>query len=395
MTDPRVLRRRVLWALLGGGLLGTWGVGWDIRWHILIGRDSFWIAPHVMTYTSVAAAAALSLGVLVLETWRARAGRAAADTVAIVGLHGTRGFHLAWWGIALTILAAPIDDLWHRAFGIDVTLWSPPHLLGFAGADLHGLGCLLIALEAWPAASRARLVALTLGATLIFGDFQVVVDQSVQTAFRRGGVFFFTWAILGALLFSFLLVLATRLTDSRAMPLVVAAGAVAAQVSVIAVADAGFALLRPTPMIEETIAKEPTSPVAIAHEMARLNGVPPGRSLMLRFLPLLPAALLAWADGRRRWRLASLAFGAGLVAVSGAMLARSPALRHAVPTPSDAVLALALAVAAAIVAGWCATRLADALRAIPPRAVTPEGQGLTPKPLIGARDATCSGSPLA
>ena len=36
--------------------------------------------------------------------------------------------HLAWWGILITILAAPIDDLWHRLFGLDVTLRSPPHL---------------------------------------------------------------------------------------------------------------------------------------------------------------------------------------------------------------------------------------------------------------------------
>ena len=104
-------RRRALWALLAAKLIGGWGVGWDIRWHLTIGRDSFWIAPHVMTYASVVVACAISLGVLVAETWRARDGALSAGTIAIVGLRGTRGFHLAWWGMAIVILAAPVDDL--------------------------------------------------------------------------------------------------------------------------------------------------------------------------------------------------------------------------------------------------------------------------------------------
>ena len=40
----------VLWAMLGSMLLGSWGLRWDIQWHQRIGRDSFWIAPHLMTY---------------------------------------------------------------------------------------------------------------------------------------------------------------------------------------------------------------------------------------------------------------------------------------------------------------------------------------------------------
>src|SRR5436190_20113287 len=157
------LHRAALWGLLVAKAVAGIGVGWDIRWHVVIGRDSFWIAPHVMTYAGVAAAAILSFGVLVFETWstnaatrRTGASDADAPVLRVAGLWGTRGYHLAWWGIALTIIAAPIDDLWHRLFGIDVTLWSPPHLLGLAGAQINSLACLLIAREIWPVASRAR-----------------------------------------------------------------------------------------------------------------------------------------------------------------------------------------------------------------------------------------------
>src|SRR5438105_3378297 len=80
------LRRRALWGLLLAKAVAGIGVGWDIRWHIVIGRDSFWIAPHVMTYAGVAVAAMLSLGVLFHETWAARRGRAPSDTLRIAGL---------------------------------------------------------------------------------------------------------------------------------------------------------------------------------------------------------------------------------------------------------------------------------------------------------------------
>ena len=155
-----VVRRRALWVLIAAKLLAGWGVGWDIRWHVLIGRDSFWIAPHVMTYAGVGVLALVSFAVLLADTWRARRRSADADTVRLAGLVGTRGWHLAWWGMALVILAAPIDDLWHRLFGIDVTLWSPPHLLGLIGSQINSLGMLLIALEEWPEGRITRTATL-------------------------------------------------------------------------------------------------------------------------------------------------------------------------------------------------------------------------------------------
>jgi hypothetical protein len=361
------LRRRALWALLAAKLVVGWGVGWDIRWHLVIGRDSFWIAPHLMTYIAVTAAAVLALGVLVVETWRARRGAALPGVVTVARLSGTRGFHLAWWGMAIVILAAPIDDLWHRLFGIDVTLWSPPHLLALVGSQVSNLGGLLIALEVYEAC-RARWAALAASGILLLGTFYIMVDQSTQTAFRRGSVFFFTHAVLGALAFTFALVLVARLARSRSMPLALAVGALAVQLSIILVGDVGFAWLEPTPAIDEAIAADPTSPVAVAHEMARRNGVTLGRSVTMRLIPLVPAALMMVADPLRRWRLAAVVFGAALAAVSGGVLARWPALSHALPTSTDTALGLALALAAAVAGGWCGARLADVLTRAVPRA---------------------------
>jgi len=201
---------------------------------------------------------------------------------------------------------------------------------------------------------------------LLLGTFYIMVDPSTQTAFRRGSVFFFTHAVLGALAFTFALVLVARLARSRSMPLALAVGALVVQLSIILVGDIGFAWLDPTSAIDEVIAADPASPIAVAHEMARRNGMTLGRSLTMRLLPLVPAALMTLADPLRRWRLAAGVFGLTFAAVSASVLSRWPALSHALPSPADTALALALTLAASIAGGWSAAKLADSLaRAVP------------------------------
>jgi hypothetical protein len=146
------------------------------------------------------------------------------------------------------------------------------------------------------------------------------------------------------------------------MPFALTVGALLVQISILIVGDLGFALLQPTSTIEEAIAADPTSPVAVAHEMARRNGGVPGRSMILRLIPILPAALMTLADSRRRWRLSAAVFGLALVATSAAVLGRVPALSHAMPSAADVALALVAALVCALASGWCAVKVAEAFR---------------------------------
>src|SRR4029079_5156681 len=56
-------------------------------------------------------------------------------------------------GILLTgagfyaLLGFPLDDVWHRLFGQDVTLWGPTHLLMLAGASLTLVGQAILLVE--------------------------------------------------------------------------------------------------------------------------------------------------------------------------------------------------------------------------------------------------------
>ena len=90
------LYRAALWVLLAANLLVGWGVQWDIQWHVQIGRDSFWIPPHLMTYAGVTIAVLISFGVLARDTLRHLvAGHRPAGATRIFRLTGTPSFHLA------------------------------------------------------------------------------------------------------------------------------------------------------------------------------------------------------------------------------------------------------------------------------------------------------------
>src|SRR5207248_1257511 len=56
---------------------------------------------------------------------------------------------------AVSLVAFPLDDIWHRIFGQDVTLWGPTHLLLFGGASLSLIGLWVLRVEAAKAQTGA------------------------------------------------------------------------------------------------------------------------------------------------------------------------------------------------------------------------------------------------
>lgn len=351
------LKRAVLWGLLVSKVIAGWGVQWDIQWHVLIGRDSFWIPPHVMTYAGVSGAVLLSFGMLALETWRGT------GTVRVLGLSGSRGFHLAAWGMAVTVLAAPIDDLWHRLFGIDVTLWSPPHLMGILGVVINGWACLTIAREVYPAGGWTRFAAMVVTGAGLYGSIHLTVDPAFRLAYLYGGVRFYSFAILGALLLPLALVPAARLSENRWAPVVALVIVALVGMAGLRIARAGFDLVQPVSVIEEEIAKDPTSPIAVANITARKNGFPPGRvgGLPLLIMGLIPVVAMSLLDARRRPAMATVAFGLLLFIVGGWRIAGLPALAPMTPGLGPTLVAFALTAGTALLGGLAARRLADSL----------------------------------
>jgi hypothetical protein len=311
----------------------------------------------------------IAFGVVALETWRARAGHVVRGTIRLAGLTGTPGFHLVWLGMALTIVAAPIDDLWHRLFGLAVTIWSPPHLLGFLGGALNALGLLRVATEIYPAGGWARLAALAMAGADLYGGLRFTLQPAMLVAYHHGGVRFHTYAMLAALILPLGLMAPARLSGSRAAPLLVLTAGLLFGVVGEQIAQAGFALLQPVPALGAAIAQDPASPIATAAEIARKNGTS-RPAWFVRFLPLVAALAMVLADPRRRPVPATVAYAVAVFAVNAWSLASRPAYAPLVPGAGATLVALALTVAAAVAGGAAARALSDRLAA--PGPVAPE-----------------------
>jgi len=124
---------------LVGTLLSWFGSGWDVSWHRIFGRDTFWTTPHLFIYTGVALWGVAAL----IATATAMAGRPIRGRSLVLGpLRAELGLALIGVGALVTILAGPFDNMWHSIFGRDVDIWSPPHLAGIAGGAIGLLGWL-------------------------------------------------------------------------------------------------------------------------------------------------------------------------------------------------------------------------------------------------------------
>lgn len=127
------------WAAVAAGITGVsllvavFGFYWDVATHIDNGRDpgpfanpSHWLI--IFGLAGIAFAGILSILV----------GSEPSPT----SIRIRDGWHAPLGGVLLTVcggiavMGFPLDDVWHRLFGQDVTLWSPTHMQMVGGASL-------------------------------------------------------------------------------------------------------------------------------------------------------------------------------------------------------------------------------------------------------------------
>jgi hypothetical protein len=141
-------RAKVPWYLWVSALAVTsayTGGYWDISWHRSIGRDSFWSAPHIAIY-ACGVLAGISSAYLIFATTFGRDASLRDVSVRIWGLRGPLGAFISAWGGVAMLVSAPFDDWWHNAYGLDVKIISPPHMVlaaGFFGIELGTVMLLL------------------------------------------------------------------------------------------------------------------------------------------------------------------------------------------------------------------------------------------------------------
>ena len=168
-------------------LVAVWGYYWDVSWHIDRGRDpgafanpAHWFIFLGLDGIAFAAILAFFLGddrspsaVRITDRWSVPAGAVLLGASGLVALGGF-----------------PLDDIWHRLFGQDVTAWGPTHIQMIGGASLSTLGCWALTIEGRRAATgeltregriMTRISDLSLAGAFLIGlsTLQVEFDFGV------------------------------------------------------------------------------------------------------------------------------------------------------------------------------------------------------------------------
>jgi hypothetical protein len=148
MIADRAATTAVSWAIYAVLFASTsviLGVIWDISWHRTIGRDTFWTPAHLGIYLG-GIVSGLTCGWLALHTTFAGTAEERAAAVRFWGFRAPFGAWVSIWGAIAMMTSAPFDDWWHNAYGLDVKIVSPPHMVLAAGIGAIQAGAMLMAL---------------------------------------------------------------------------------------------------------------------------------------------------------------------------------------------------------------------------------------------------------
>jgi hypothetical protein len=173
-----------IWALFAASVSVVIGGYWDISWHMSIGRDSFWTPAH-MAIQACGIIAAITSSYLIFSCTLGRNPALRPATVDVWRFHGPLGAFIAAWGGATMLASAPFDNWWHNAYGLDVKIFSPPHVVLDGGVLAIQFGAVVLIASAMNQASgmlRRKLdwILLLLGAMVTMLALTVVWESTYR-----------------------------------------------------------------------------------------------------------------------------------------------------------------------------------------------------------------------
>ena len=158
---------------------GAFGVFWDISLHIDVGRDEGPLANPAHYFILFALYGLFAAG-LVSCALHEGAERPSPVALKLSSLSLPVGGALLITCGAFALTGFPLDDLWHRMFGQDVTLWGPTHLVMINGAILSVPVLAVLALES-RRARRADAETTTVAAPELAARTLSLAEQIVRT----------------------------------------------------------------------------------------------------------------------------------------------------------------------------------------------------------------------
>ena len=142
-SAERAYEQRLVRAMLGLNLASFLilylSTRWDVAEHIKGAVDRFWYPPHYGIYFGLLMAALLSLaGLFVVFRGPGLPFEKLRQNPALTCIAVLNGF---------SFLGAPFDAWWHETFGLDLSVWSPPHIHLIVGIALVIMACTLYFLD--------------------------------------------------------------------------------------------------------------------------------------------------------------------------------------------------------------------------------------------------------
>jgi hypothetical protein len=126
-------------------ICALFGFIWDVSWHIGNGRDPGPLANPAHYFIIIGLFGIFLAGMLSVVIPFDRPGPAAVRI--------TRNWYAPVGGVLMAgcglyaLIGFPLDDIWHRIFGQDVTLWGPTHLMMIGGANFSLFSVLMLEYE--------------------------------------------------------------------------------------------------------------------------------------------------------------------------------------------------------------------------------------------------------
>lgn len=123
-------------------ICALFGFIWDVSWHIGNGRDEGPLANPAHYFILLGLFGMFVSGLVAVVLPYDKPGPSAVRI--------TRNWYAPVGGILMAgcgmyaLLGFPLDDVWHRIFGQDVTLWGPTHLMMIGGAGFATLTALFL-----------------------------------------------------------------------------------------------------------------------------------------------------------------------------------------------------------------------------------------------------------
>src|SRR6476659_5865901 len=134
-------------------LVALFGMYWDISLHIGQGRDPGPLANPAHYFILAGLFGVFASGFLSMCLPLQKPSRVAVKVAN--GWYAPLGGVLIAAAGAFALVGFPLDDIWHRLFGQDVTLWGPTHLMLIGGAAMTLIGLAVLLVEAGAANREA------------------------------------------------------------------------------------------------------------------------------------------------------------------------------------------------------------------------------------------------